>query len=264
MIRRLARLWPSDARRHGMRRPIRPGRRVRGAVLLAVAAAAGAAASGATATVRPPLATPAKAAVSVLYAGSLVDYMEDDLGPAFSKATGFGYQGYGAGSTEVASQIRGGVRQGDVFVSASRDRPTPCSKAPANGNWVSLVRLLRTTAARARLQPEQQVRRPAAAASPGTRSSPSRGSCSAAPTRHSTRRACSPPGGRQRRRQAARPGAPEPALSSSARLPGGDASSGGCRPGQLDAGFFYASEAKAAQASRPSRSRRSYCRPPTP
>jgi molybdate/tungstate transport system substrate-binding protein len=103
------------------------------------AAAVGAAVSQATAertTTPPSLARAAGATVSVLYAGSLVDYMEDDLGPAFAKATGYDYQGYGAGSTEVASQIKGGVRQGDVFVSAAAAADQSL-EGSSNGNWVS-------------------------------------------------------------------------------------------------------------------------------
>ena len=48
--------------------------------------------------------------MSVLYAGSLVDLMEHDLGPAFAHASGYGYQGIGAGSTELVQQIKGKVR----------------------------------------------------------------------------------------------------------------------------------------------------------
>jgi len=117
---------------------MRPVPRTRTAAILAVSAvavAAGAAASGATATATP-VATPSAATVSVLYAGSLVDYMEDDLGPAFAKRTGFGYEGFGAGSTAVANQIKGGVRQGDVFVSAAATADQSLEGA-ANGNWVS-------------------------------------------------------------------------------------------------------------------------------
>ncbi len=104
---------------------------------LAVAAVAGVLADAtAASTAAPPAARLAKATVSVLYAGSLVDYMENDLGPAFAKASGFGYQGYGAGSTEVASQIKGGVRQGDVFISAAAAADQSL-QGSANGNWVS-------------------------------------------------------------------------------------------------------------------------------
>jgi molybdate/tungstate transport system substrate-binding protein len=55
----------------------------------------------------------------VLYAGSLTNLMEKHLGPAFENATGDTFQGYAAGSTELAKQITGKVRRGDVFVSAS-------------------------------------------------------------------------------------------------------------------------------------------------
>jgi molybdate/tungstate transport system substrate-binding protein len=64
-------------------------------------------------------ANSARGAVSVLYAGSLVNLMEHDLGPAFSRADGYGFEGVGAGSTELVAQIKGKVRQGDVFISAS-------------------------------------------------------------------------------------------------------------------------------------------------
>lgn len=57
--------------------------------------------------------------VSVLYAGSLVTMMEHDLGPAFAKASGVRYRGYGAGSSQLASEINGKLRRGDVFISAS-------------------------------------------------------------------------------------------------------------------------------------------------
>jgi molybdate/tungstate transport system substrate-binding protein len=93
--------------------------------------------AGATSVPAGPVAkTASKGTVSVLFAGSLVNYMENRLGPAFQKATGYGYQGYGGGSTELAAQIRGRVREGDVFISAaaSADRAL---EGPANGSWVS-------------------------------------------------------------------------------------------------------------------------------
>ncbi|HTZ88618.1 MAG TPA: hypothetical protein VMB05_18295, partial [Solirubrobacteraceae bacterium] len=68
----------------------------------------------------PPLARDsASGTVSTLFAGSLLNYMEHNFGPSFTKATGTGYKGFGGGSTEVANQIKGGVRQGDVFISAA-------------------------------------------------------------------------------------------------------------------------------------------------
>jgi molybdate/tungstate transport system substrate-binding protein len=55
----------------------------------------------------------------VLYAGSLVDLMERQVGPGFRKATGYTFSGFSGGSTALAAQIKGGLRAADVFVSAS-------------------------------------------------------------------------------------------------------------------------------------------------
>lgn len=57
--------------------------------------------------------------VNVLYAGSLVNLMEHNVGPAFEKATGLHFQGYAAGSKKIANEIKGKLRRGDVFISAS-------------------------------------------------------------------------------------------------------------------------------------------------
>jgi molybdate/tungstate transport system substrate-binding protein len=78
----------------------------------------------------------ARGPVDVLYAGSLVNLMERDLGPKFTAASGYQYSGFGAGSSQVANQIKGGVRQGDVFISASPSVNTTL-QGPANGNWGS-------------------------------------------------------------------------------------------------------------------------------
>jgi molybdate/tungstate transport system substrate-binding protein len=56
--------------------------------------------------------------VRVLYAGSLVSIMEKTIGPDFAKAAGYQYQGYGAGSSQIANELQGKIRQGDVFISA--------------------------------------------------------------------------------------------------------------------------------------------------
>lgn len=74
--------------------------------------------------------------VDVLYAGSLVNVMEKQIGPAFHAATGYTFQGFSAGSTALASQIKGKVRQGDVFISASPS-VNQSLMGPSNGNWVS-------------------------------------------------------------------------------------------------------------------------------
>ncbi len=77
-----------------------------------------------------------KGGVAVLFAGSLEAYMEDALGPAFSEADGYTFEGFGGGSTELASEIKGKVRRADVFVSASAAADALLEGA-ANGNWVS-------------------------------------------------------------------------------------------------------------------------------
>ncbi|HLX20506.1 MAG TPA: extracellular solute-binding protein [Gaiellaceae bacterium] len=74
--------------------------------------------------------------VTVLYAGSLVNVMEQQIGPAFSQATGYGYSGYGAGSTAVANQIKGKLKQGDVFISAAPSVNRNLMGS-GNGDWVT-------------------------------------------------------------------------------------------------------------------------------
>ena len=74
--------------------------------------------------------------VNVLYAGSLVDLMEKQLGPAFDAATGYTFTGFSGGSSALATQITGKVHAGDVFISASPSVNTTLEGA-ANGNWVS-------------------------------------------------------------------------------------------------------------------------------
>ena len=74
--------------------------------------------------------------VNVLYAGSLVTLMEKQLGPAYEKETGYTFAGFGAGSTALAAQIKGKVRKADVFVSASPKADAELMGA-AGGDWVS-------------------------------------------------------------------------------------------------------------------------------
>lgn len=74
--------------------------------------------------------------VDVLYAGSLEAVMNQSLGPAFQSATGYSLAGFPAGSQDLASEIKGKVRQGDVFISAS-PKVNSTLEGSANGNWVS-------------------------------------------------------------------------------------------------------------------------------
>lgn len=84
----------------------------------------------------PGPAAQAAGPVNVLYAGSLVNLMEHDIGPAFNQATGNTFHGFAGGSGLLANQIKGKLRQGDVFVSAS-PKVNASLKGAANGDWVS-------------------------------------------------------------------------------------------------------------------------------
>ncbi len=97
---------------------------------VALAAIGGASSSSAAA------ANKAHGKVQVLYAGSLETLMERTVGPAFHKATGYTFAGYPAGSTDLASEIKGKVRQGDVFLSAS-SKADASLEGKDNGGWVS-------------------------------------------------------------------------------------------------------------------------------
>ncbi len=74
--------------------------------------------------------------VNVLYAGSLVNLMEHGIGPAFEKATGDGFRGFGGGSNGLANQIKGKLRRGDVFISAT-PKVNDALMGSANGDWVA-------------------------------------------------------------------------------------------------------------------------------
>jgi molybdate/tungstate transport system substrate-binding protein len=75
-------------------------------------------------------------AVAALIAGSLLSYMERDVGAAFARTSGYAFDGFGGGSRELASQIRGGVRRGDLFVSAAASADHAL-EGRRNGGWVS-------------------------------------------------------------------------------------------------------------------------------
>lgn len=112
----------------------------RGAVALAAIAAiaiAGGLVSVASSAAAPSASTASsKEKVSAIFAGSLVDIMEKSLGPEFTAATGYPFEGFGGGSNEDAAAIKGKVRQADVFVSASSSADKELEGA-ADGSWVS-------------------------------------------------------------------------------------------------------------------------------
>lgn len=63
-------------------------------------------------------AADAKRDVSVMYAGSLVKIMEDDVGPSFHNQTGYNFIGEGKGSVQLSNLIIDGFRRPDIFISA--------------------------------------------------------------------------------------------------------------------------------------------------
>ncbi|MDI5964433.1 extracellular solute-binding protein [Streptantibioticus silvisoli] len=73
--------------------------------------------------------------VKVLYAGSLVNFMKD-LQPGFDKADSGSVQGESGGSDALVNEIKGKVKQADVFVSASTDANSGLV-GKANGDWES-------------------------------------------------------------------------------------------------------------------------------
>jgi molybdate/tungstate transport system substrate-binding protein len=66
----------------------------------------------------------------------LLDLMEQHLGPAFHKATGYTVSGISAGSSALATEISGKTVVGDVFISAS-PAVNASLEGASNGNWVS-------------------------------------------------------------------------------------------------------------------------------
>ncbi len=83
--------------------------------------------------------------VDVLYAGSLVNLMQKQVGPAFQTATGYSVSGISAGSKDLAAEIKGKVHQGDVFISAS-PKVNATLEGASNGSWVSWYGTFATSA----------------------------------------------------------------------------------------------------------------------
>jgi molybdate/tungstate transport system substrate-binding protein len=88
-----------------------------------------------TTTGSTPTAAP-KSKISVLYAGSLVNLMEKQVGPAFTQSTGYPYEGEGKGSTALATEIKGHLRTPDIFISAAATVDQSLMGS-ANGSYVS-------------------------------------------------------------------------------------------------------------------------------
>ncbi len=113
------------------------GIRYEGRVLAVAAIALLMAACGGSTTSEGAASVPhVSGTVSVLYAASLENLMEKDLGPHFDAATGGRFEGYAGGSQALANQIKGEVRRADVFISAA-PAVNALLEGQANGDWVS-------------------------------------------------------------------------------------------------------------------------------
>jgi molybdate/tungstate transport system substrate-binding protein len=103
----------------------------------------GLAACGSSSTATTSPTTKVSGPVDVAYAASLQQLMNGTLAPAFEKATGATFTGYPAGSTALASAIKGKTRTEDVFLSAAPSANEPL-RGVANGDWVSWYASLAT------------------------------------------------------------------------------------------------------------------------
>lgn len=120
------------------RRVRRRGAALLGVVSLALAAAAGCGGSSSPATPKASKSSAGQGngSVNVLYAASLSGLMQNQVGPGFQRNTGYSVNGYSAGSKALAAQIKGEVHPADVFISAS-PKVNASLEGPKNGNWVS-------------------------------------------------------------------------------------------------------------------------------
>jgi molybdate/tungstate transport system substrate-binding protein len=98
--------------------------------------ALGALALAAAAACAPQQTLAASGTVNVYYAGSLVNLNENLVGPAFTAATGYTYQGKGLGSGAIANQIKGKIATPDV-VEFADPAVNATLMGSANGSYVS-------------------------------------------------------------------------------------------------------------------------------
>ncbi|HUY43835.1 MAG TPA: substrate-binding domain-containing protein [Acidimicrobiales bacterium] len=183
--------------------------------------------------------------VDVLYAGSLFEVMQRHLAPAFHLATGYSVEGISNGSSALASEIKGGTEVGDVFLSASPSADQAL-QGVANGQWVTTFSTFATSPLELAYNPRSRfasdlrsrpwynvVTRPSFILGRTDPASDPKGVLAVEALRSTA----------QRRH---RPGLLKLATSK-ANVFEETAMIGELEAGQLDAGFFYAVEAKAAK-----------------
>ena len=128
--------------------------------------------------------------VSALFAGSLAELHGTRLRARPSRRRpATATRASAAAHGEVAKQIKGGVRQGDVFVSAAAAADNVLRRRGERRLGL-VVHDLRGLAADARYDPSSSFGKELAAGKPWYQVLTSPGSSSGAPTRSSTRRAC--------------------------------------------------------------------------
>lgn len=74
--------------------------------------------------------------VELLSAGSLVTVVQKALAPGLKSTSGYTVDNFSAGSKDLAADIKGKVKQGDVFISAS-PATNATLEGSGNGSWVS-------------------------------------------------------------------------------------------------------------------------------
>src|SRR5215216_5498221 len=75
-------------------------------------------------------------AVRVYHAGSLNAVLGQDIGPAFTAATGLRVESRGGASVDLANAIRSGEIEADIFMSADAEVNDEVLMGPANGDLV--------------------------------------------------------------------------------------------------------------------------------
>jgi molybdate/tungstate transport system substrate-binding protein len=100
-----------------------------GLILLLLLSACGSSTGGASTPAPAP-----KGTVSVAYAASLTNIMENIVKPAFDQSTGYTYQGEAKGTSALMNEIKGKLSFPDVFISANPKLNTQLM-GTANGNY---------------------------------------------------------------------------------------------------------------------------------
>lgn len=181
-------------------------------------------------------------AVKVLYAGSLVTLMTKQLGPAFARTGPHTVDGFAGGSNGLATQIKGGVRQADVFISASPSADEQLM-GQANGNRVTWYAQFATAALVLGYNPRSKY-------AADITSKPWYDVLSLPGIKVGATDPATDPKGKLAHEALLDAGKQHPALlqlANNTRIVHGEENMvGQLQAGQLDVAFFYASEAKAA------------------